>query len=81
MVKRKKRVVYLITFLSFVVVAITIFHYIRVQMLLGEEDFIPMEVDKIEVLGNNARVSLKGHCSIIFIYTSLQQAQAIDEGL
>ena len=52
MVKRKERVIYLIAFLSFVVVAVTIFYYIKVQMLLREEGFIQMEVDKIEVLGN-----------------------------
>lgn len=40
-----------------------------------------MEIDKIERVGENARVGLKARCAIINIYTSLQQAQAIEEGL
>jgi bifunctional DNase/RNase len=81
MVKRKEKIIYLIAFLSFVFVAIIIFYYIKVQMLLKEEGFIPMQIDKIELLENNARISLKGHCSNIFIYTTPEQAQAINEGL
>jgi len=40
-----------------------------------------MEIDKIEIVGENAKISLKARCAIINIYTSLQQAQAIEEGL
>lgn len=49
-------------------------------MFLRKEGFIQMKVDEIEILGENARIKLEARCAIINIYTSPQQASAIEEG-
>jgi len=80
--RRKKRMI-LSALIILVLIAVALFLafiYLQFQFPITTEGFIPMQVDRIMTLEDNAVVNLKGKCSEISIYVSPWQAVAISEG-
>ena len=79
--RRRRTIISFLIILVLIIALISLtFIYLQFQVPITTEGFIPMQVDRIITVGNNAVVQLKGKCSEMGIYVSPSQAIAISEG-
>jgi bifunctional DNase/RNase len=81
--RRKRRLAYLLTFIAIVIIGFllySIYVLTRFETVLTTEGYIPMKVDKIVSTLDHNIVILKGECTELNFFISLQQALAINEG-
>jgi len=82
--KRKRRLVYLSTFVVIILIVIVLYAFYsfsQLQYVLTTEGFVEMEVGSLIAMGEVPLVQLKGYCSELSFYISQEQALAIAEGL
>jgi len=82
--RKKKKMAYFFTLLAIVIIAIliySIYALTRFGTFLTTEGYVRMELDKIISTPDRNIVVLKGECTELNFYISLEQALAINEGL
>jgi len=81
--KKKRRFAYILTFVVIVLIVIVLYSsysFSQFQYVLTTEGFVEMEVGNLIAVGELALVQLRGSCSELSFYISLEQALAIQEG-
>lgn len=82
--RRKRRMAYFFSLIAIVIIALLLFSIYaltRFETVLTTEGYIPMQLDNIASTMDRNIVILKGECTELNFFISLEQALAIQEGL